>query len=122
MPVLHQKFGAVFLRGDWIRIGLRNPLHDSHVGNIKFVAAGGSLIGANLAFDNYARLLRESLDRVKHLRRDRIFRHYTLNYPRAVAKLREQKLPALAQVVEPAPQGDRLTFVLPDFCDGGYRG
>ena len=45
----------------------------------------------------------------------------TLDRSRAVAKDRKQQLPALAQVIEPPLQGDRLALVLADRGDGGNR-
>ena len=105
-----------------IRRRLRDALHDLHVGHIELVAAVGALVGADFAFDDDARFLGQRLDGVEYFRRDRVFRNNALNDSRAVAKLREQKLSALAQVVEPAADGDRLAFVLADFCDGGDRG
>ena len=121
MPVLHQEICAVLLRRNGVGIGLRHALHHLHVRHIEFVAARRALIGANLAFDDHARFLCQRLDRLEHLWRDRILRHYSLNHARAVAKLRKQQLPALAQVIEPAAQSDRLPFMLPDFRDGSYR-
>ena len=121
MAVLHEEIGAVFFGRDGIRIGFRHALHDLHVRNVKLVSAVGALVGADFAFDDHAGFLGQGLDRVEHFRRDRVLGHDALNHARAVAKLREQQLPALAQVVEPAADGDRLAFVLADFCDCGYR-
>ena len=121
MPVLHQEFDAVLFRRDGIRIGLRHALHHLHIRHIELISAGRALIGAHLALDDHARLLRQRLDRFEHFRRDRVLRHHALDHARAVAKMRKQQLPALAQVIEPAANGDRLAFVLPDFRDGSYR-
>ena len=110
MPMLHQEFGAMLFRRDGIGIGLRHALHDLHVRHVEFVAAGRALVGANLAFDDHARFLRQRLDRFEDLRRDGVLRHHALNHARAVAKLRKQQLPALAQVIEPAAERDRLAL------------
>ena len=96
-----------------------HALHDLHVGDIEFVAAVGALVGANFAFDDHARFLGQRLDGVENFGRDRVLRHDALNDAGAVAELREQQLSALAQVVEPAADGDGLALVLADFCDGG---
>ena len=121
MPVLHQEIHPMLFRSDGIRIGFRHALHHLHVRHIEFVAARSALIGAHLALDDHARLLRQSLDRLKHLRRDRVLRNHTLNHARAVAKLRKQQLPALAQVIKPSAQRHGLTFELPNFSDRSYR-
>ena len=89
--------------------------------DVEFVSAGRALVGANFAFDDHARFLRQRLDRVEDFRRNGVLRHDALNDAGAVAKLRKQQLPALAQVVEPAADGDGLAVVLADFCDGGDR-
>ena len=38
--MLHQEIGAVFFGSDRVRRGFRHTLHDLHVGDIEFVAAG----------------------------------------------------------------------------------
>ncbi len=121
MPVLHQEVGAVFLGSNRVRRRLRHALHDLHIRHIELVAAMGPLVGANLAFDNDARLLRQGLDRIEHFRRDRVLRHNPLNDARAVAKLREQQLATFAQVVEPTADRDRLAFMLADFGNRSDR-
>ena len=40
-------------------------LHDLDVGNVEFVAAGGALVGADFAFHDDARFLREAFDGVE---------------------------------------------------------
>ncbi len=116
--MLHEEVGAVLFRRDGIGVGFGDALDYLHVRHIEFVAAGGTFIGADFAFNDHARFLRESFDSVEHLGRYGILGHHALNDTGAVAKLREQQLPALAQVVEPAADRNRVAFVLADFCDG----
>ena len=66
-----------------------HTLHDVHVQNIEFEAAGRALIGANFAFDDHARLLRKRLYRLEHFRRDGIFWYDSLDHARAITKLGE---------------------------------
>ena len=97
----------MFLRRDRIGIVGIDPLHHLRVGDVEFVAAGSALVGAHLAGDDDARLLRQALDRLEQLGRDLALRHHALDDAAAIAKLRKQQLAALAQVVEPAANGDR---------------
>ncbi len=120
MAMLHEELGAMLFGRDGVRIGLGHALDNLNVDHVEFVAAGRALIGADFALDDHARLLGEGLDGFEHFGRDRVFRHHALNDARAVAKLREQKLAALAQVIEPAAQRDGLAVVLSDFCDSTH--
>ncbi len=116
--MLHQEVGAVLLGSDRIRRGFGHALHDLHVDYIEFVAAGSALVGADLALDDHARFLRQVLIASKTSGRNGVLGDDALNDSGAIAKLRKQQFPALAQVVEPAADGDRLAVVLADFCDG----
>ena len=49
---------------------------------------------------------------------DGIFRDDALDDAGAIAKLREEKFAAFAEVVEPSANGDGLALVFADFCDG----
>src|SRR5271169_1990973 len=118
MAMLHQEIDAVLFGSDGIGISFRDALHDLHVGNVEFVAAGGTLIGADFAFDDDARFLGEAFDGVKNFGWNGVFRDYALDDARAVAKLGEEELAAFAEIVEPSADGDGLAFVLADFCDG----
>jgi len=122
MAVLHQEIDAVLFGSDGIGRRLGNALHDLHVRNVEFVAAGGALVGADFAFDDDAGFLGEALDGVEDFGRDSIFWNYALNDAGAVAKLGEEELAAFAEVVEPSANGDGLAFVLADFCDGADGG
>src|SRR5689334_11782907 len=46
---------------------------------------------------------------------------YALDESSAIAEDREQQFPALAQVVKPSAQRDRLAFMLADLSDGRHR-
>src|SRR5579872_7369367 len=119
VAMLHQEVSAMFLGSD--RVGRRfgHSLHDRDVHDIEFVAAVRALVGTYFAFDDYARFLRQGLDRVKHFRRNSILRDNTLNDAGTVAKLGEEQFAALSQVIKPSADRDRLAVVLADFCDSG---
>ena len=108
----------MFFGSDGIGIAFGHALHDLDVRDVEFIAAGSALIGADLAFDDDAGFLGEALDGVEDFGRDGVLRDYSLDDAGAVAKLREKKLAAFAEVVEPSANGDGLAFVLADFCDG----
>jgi hypothetical protein len=120
--MLHQKINAMLFQRDWEGIALRDSLDDLYVGNIEFVAAGGPLVSADFAFHDDTRLLRETLHRVENVGWNGTLRYNALNHTGAIAKLRKEKLPALAKIVEPAANGDGLTFVFANFSDRGYKG
>ncbi len=117
--MLHQEVDAVFFKRNRKRVGLGNGLHYLHIADVEFVAAGGTLIGTHFAGDDHARFLGKLLDRVEHLRRNRVLRHHALDHAGAVTKDRKQQLAALAQVVEPSADGDGLAIMLADLANGG---
>ena len=47
VAAVEQKIDAVFFELDRIRLGLRDALHDFHVRDAHFVAAGRARLGAN---------------------------------------------------------------------------
>src|ERR1700730_70042 len=108
----------MFFGSDGVGSRFGHALHDLDIGDIEFIAAGGALIGADFAFDDDAGFLGEAFDSVEDFGRDSVLRDYTLNDARAVAKLREKELAALAEVVEPSADGDGLAFVGSDLCNG----
>ena len=65
--MLHQEIDAVLLERDGVGIGLGNALHDLETLDVQFKAAGGALVGADLAGDDDARLLGQPLERLKDL-------------------------------------------------------
>src|SRR5258708_5336646 len=121
MAVVHQKIDAMLFQGYRKRIILRHSLQDLHARYVQLVTAGRAFIGPHLAFYNHAGFLRQTLDGIKHFRRNRILRHNSLNGSTAIAKNGKQQLAAFAQVVQPSADSDRLTFVLTDFSNCGYR-
>ena len=102
---------------DRIGIGLGHALHDLDVRDIEFIAAGGALIGADLAFDDDAGFLREAFDGVEDFGRDSVFRDYALDDAAAVAELGKEEFAAFAEVVKPSANSDGLAFVFADFCN-----
>ena len=118
MAVLHQEVDAMLLGRDGVGIRLRNPLHHLHGADVEFVPPGRALVGADLAFDDDTRFLGQTLDRVEHLRGNGVLRDHTLDEPAAVPEDRKQQFPALAQVVQPAADGDTMAVVFSDFGDG----
>ena len=91
------------------------------VGDIHLIAARSAFVGAHLAGDDHAGLLGQALDRIEEFGRDGIFGDHALDDAAAVAKDGEEQFAALAQVVEPATNGDSLAFMLADFADRGDR-
>ena len=116
--MFHQEIGAMLFGRDRIWVGFRDALDHLHIRHIEFVAAGGALIGADFAFDDDARFLRQALDGVEDFGRDGVFGDYSLDDAAAVAELGEEKFAAFAEVVEPAANGDGFVFVFADLCDG----
>src|SRR5690349_16134759 len=110
MTVLHQEVDAMVFGRNRIWIVLRDLLHYPDIGDVELEAALGTLVGTNLAFHDHARFLRETFDGVEDFRRHSILRHDTLDEAAAVAEDGEEKFAALAQVIEPAFDGDRLAF------------
>ncbi len=119
--MLHQELDSVLLGRDGIRIVGIDALQNLRIADVHFVSAGSALIGPHLAGDDHAGFLGQPLDRLEQFGRDGVLGDDALNNAAAVAENREQQFAALAQVVEPAANGDGLTFVLADFADGGDR-
>ena len=61
VAVLHEEVDAVLFEGDGVGVGLGNALHDLDVFDVELEAAGGALVGADLAGDDDAGLLGEAL-------------------------------------------------------------
>jgi len=120
--MLHQEINAMLLERNGKRLILGNPLQHFEIGNVELMSARRAFIGANFAFDNDTRFLRETLQCVKYFRGNGILGNNALNNSAAIAEDGKEQLPAFAQVVKPSADGDRLAFVLPDFRDCGYRG
>ena len=119
MAVLHEEVDAVLLEGDGVGVGLGDALDDLDIFDVELEAAGGTLVGANLAGDDDGRLLREAFERFENFGRDALDVGHALDGSGAVAKDGEEKLAALAEVVEPAAERDGLAFVLAEGGDGG---
>ncbi len=119
MAMLHQELDAVLLGRDGIRIVRIDALQNLRIADVHLVAAGSALVGAHLAGDDHAGFLGQALDRLEQFGRDRVLGDDALDDAAAVAENGEQQFAALAQVVEPAANGDGLTFVLANFANGG---
>ncbi len=55
VAVLHEEVDAVLLEGDGVGVGLGDALDDLDVFDVELEAAGGALVGADLAGDDDAR-------------------------------------------------------------------
>ena len=121
MAVLHQEVDAVLLERDGVGIGLGHALDDLEVFDVELISARRALVGAHLAGDNDARLLREAFECLEDFGRNALDVGYALDGAGAVAKDGKEQLAALAQVVEPSAQGDGLAFMLAEGGDGGDR-
>ena len=71
VAMLHEEVDAVLLEGDGVGVGLGNALDDFEVFDVELEAAGGALVGADLAGDDDARLLGEAFERFEDLGRAR---------------------------------------------------
>ena len=120
MAVLHEEVDTVLFESDGVGVRLGNTLDDLHIFDIEFEAAGSALVGADFARDNDGRFLSEAFERLEDGRGNALYVRYALNCAGAVAKDGEEQLAALAQVVKPSAEGDRLAFVLAKGGDGGY--
>src|SRR5712691_4034740 len=115
--MIHQKIDAVFLGSDGVGFGLRNTLHDLRVFHVQLVTAGRARFRPQLASNDQRRFLRQVLERLERLLRQRALHGHALQDARAVAHLRETNFPAAAQIIEPARDFDRLARVLSCFGD-----
>src|SRR5581483_4931470 len=91
-----------------------------HIRNIEFIATGSALISPNRAIDNDAGFLGKVLHRLEHFRGHRVLRHHALNHSAAISEDWKQQFSALAQIVKPPANGDRLAIMLADFRNCGY--
>jgi hypothetical protein len=105
-----RRIDAVFLELDRVRIGIGNALDDFDCGDVDFTAAGRARFGLNFSGDDHARFLRQTLERGEGFGA-LLERHDALHHAGAVAKDRKEELAGLAQVVEPAANGDELADV-----------
>lgn len=115
--MLHEKVNAVLLQADGVGIVFRYALDHLQILDINLVAAGRALVGADFARDDHAGLLRQAFERLKDFRRNAFDMGHALHRAGAVAKDGKQQLAALAQVIEPPAQGDRLALMLAEGRD-----
>jgi hypothetical protein len=118
MPPLHQELDAMLLGRDRVGIVLRHALHHLHLLDIQLIAARARLsartLPVTMTLDSCV-----SPSAPRRPRRDAGLVGHALNRPCAVAKDGKEQLAALAQVVEPAAQGDGLAVMLADLGNGG---
>ena len=99
---------------------LGNALHHLKALHVQLVASRSALVGTHFAGHNHARLLGQPLQRLKDLGGHALYVRHALHGPGAVAKDGKQQLAALAQVIEPSAQGNRLAYMLAQRSDGCY--
>jgi hypothetical protein len=109
----------VFLERDRVGVVCGDAVHNLDVFDVKLVAAGRALIGADLALHNYARLLRKALESLEDFGGHAFYVGDALNGARSVAEDGKQQLAALTQVVKPAAQRDGLAIECADSVDRG---
>src|SRR5215469_7278280 len=102
MAVLHQEVDAMLFERNRIGLVIRYTLNDLDAFDLHLVAAGSTLVGANLSADDHAGFLGQALNRLPDLRRDLGPHDHALNQAGSVTEDGEQQLAALSQVVEPA--------------------
>jgi hypothetical protein len=96
-----------------------NALHHMHVAHVQLVSARRPFVGADFAGHNDAGFISQILERLKHFGSHLVLGHHSLDYSRAVAEDGKEQFAALALVVEPAADGDRLAVMPANFGDGG---
>ncbi len=111
MPVVHQKFDAVLLRCDRIRICFRDFGRMVRALHVHLEAARRASFRAKAAPHNERRLLRQMLQFLKQLFGQFVFQCDALQQSGAVAQNGKNDLAGLAQVVEPAGDFDGLAHV-----------
>jgi hypothetical protein len=120
MAMLHEEVDAVLLEGDGVGVGLGDALNDLEAFDVELIAAGRTLVGTDFAGDDDAGLLGEAFEGFEDFGGDALHVGYALDGSGAVAKDGEEELAALAEIVEPAAEGDGLAFVLAQGRDGRY--
>ncbi len=121
VAMLHEEFGAVLFRSNWVRRRFRDPLHNLDIRYVELEAPGGAFVSPNLAFDYDARFLGEGLDGVEDFGSDGILGNDSLNHSGAIAKLGEEQFATLPQVVQPASDSNGLAIMFTDINDRGDR-
>jgi hypothetical protein len=99
-----------------------NELDDFDVGDVELESAGGALVGANFSVDDDGGFLGEGADALEDFFGDRGFVGDTLDGAGPVAEDGEEEFAGLAEIVEPAAEGDGLAVVGADGGDGGEVG
>jgi hypothetical protein len=117
--MLHEEVDAVLFGRDGEGCGLGDEVDDLDVRHVELEAGGGAGVGADSASDDDGGLLGEGLDAVEDLGWDGGTGDDALDGAGAVAEDGEEELAALAHVVEPAAEGDRLADVVGERGDGG---
>ena len=118
--MLHEEVDAVLFERDGEGSLVGNALDDFDVFDIDLVTGGGAAVGTDLASDDDARFEGEIFECLEDLFGNGGLGDDALDGSGAVAEDGEEQLAGGAQVVEPAAQGDGLTFVGGEGGDGGY--
>ena len=116
-PLL-QKVDPMLFQRDGVRVRFGHALHHLHVLNVQLIPARRTLVRTHLPRDDHARFLRQPLQLLEDFRRHALHVRHSLDRPRPIAKNGKEQLPALARVVKPPLQGDRLPLVPPNFGNG----
>ncbi len=111
VAMIHQKLDAVILRGDGVGIGFRHALHHFQILHVHFVAAGGALVGADLAGDNDGGFLGQVFDGLEQGFGQRTFYGHALHQAGAIAQDRKDDFAGFAKVVEPTGDPHRFANV-----------
>jgi hypothetical protein len=122
MAMLHEEVDAVLLGSDGIGVGLGDSLDNLKAFHVELISSRCSLVGADSSGDDDRGLLGEAFEGLENLRGDALYVGHALDGAGAVAKDGKEELAALAEVVEPAAEGDGLAFMLADGGDSSDWG
>src|SRR6185437_6952909 len=117
VPMVHQKVGAMILRGDRIRIRFGHALMNFRRGYIHLIAAWSTRLGAYSAGDGKRGFLRKSFQRLKRLLVQIILDRNALDDTGPVTQQRENDFAGFAEIVKPAGNSHGFARVPTGFGD-----
>jgi len=114
MPVIHQKFRAMFLRCDWKVFSHLDEFQILDTDLKTTRNTGSTLVFANAAGNDDGGLLTELTRDGKLVFREFFLEGHTLNKAAAIAQPDKLKLALIGAILHPTTHGDNLAFILVD--------